>query len=714
MTLVDALRRLAALQGFVLPADAADTIGEVGSSPLDRAVAVWPTLFPEGMVQQAIAADLSSERLPALIQLEDGRIGVMTRRTVAGALVDLGLPQDSELSELELTALKAIVLHTFPQTHTVHEERPKETARQLFWQAIRRRWRIFSEYALASFVANILALVASLFAMQVYDRVVPHVPYESAYSTLWVLASGVLFAAIIEFVLRYVRARLADVACKQIDDELAARFFSKAMAIRMDARPRSVGSFAAQLRDFESVRNTLTSTALFAVVDLPFSLVIILVIAALGGWIALIPASAIALALIVGLIAQYQLGPLSNKLVRESVQKNGLLIEAIDGAETMKTLGAQWWFDKKWGELNRLLSGLGVRIRNISNVATTASNTIQQYAYALMIVAGVYVIAKGEMTMGGLIACSILVGRSIAPVAMLPNLFVQWHHARESLTYLDAIMLMPSDIAEGSRPLVLHSIERDLKAERVEFGYAKDSPPALVIPQLEIKPGERVAVVGRAGSGKSSLLKVLSGLYRPAQGRIFLGGVDVSLLEPALVRERIGYLPQDVRLFSGTLRANLTLGMPAIDDAKVLAASRLTGLDRVIRSHALGLDLPIAEGGSGLSGGQRQQVGLTRVLLREPPVLLLDEPTASLDHNTEAEVMRNLAQYVGTSGRTLVLVTHKPALLAMVTRVIVLEAGTIALDGPRDAVLQKLGVRLISAPPQTPQVTQTQQQKPQA
>lgn len=522
-----------------------------------------------------------------------------------------------------------------------------------------------------------------MYTMQVYDRVVP----TKGYSTLWVLTVGVLLAVGLELLMKQVRAQMVDRASKAIDEELSAVFFAKALDIRMDARPRTVGTFAAQIRQFESVRAFMASSTLFILADAPFALLFIGVIALIAGPVALVPLVVTGLALIVGLALRAPLERLAAAHIEESNRKNGLLIEAVDGIESVKAAGAEWKLLDRWRALTATLAESELRMRLHGTFAANLTQTLQQLSYVGLVAAGAYAITTGALTMGGLIACTIISGRALAPLAQIPNLIVQWKHARIALRALDAIMALPEERDEDRRLVVPEQCEGRLRLDNVVYGFG-DERPALTMPALNIAPGERVAVLGPVGSGKSTLIKVLSGLYRPRSGSVFLDDVDVSHLAPAFVREHVGYLPQDVRLFNGSLRDNLCLGLPTQSDSRILEVANLTGLAQVIQRHPRGLELEISEGGRGLSGGQRQLVGLTRLLLMRPRVLLLDEPTAALDAQLELLVMHNLFRALPRE-TTIVLVTHKPALVMQVNRVILLEHGRILTDGPRDEVLAR-------------------------
>jgi ATP-binding cassette subfamily C protein LapB len=559
------------------------------------------------------------------------------------------------------------------------------TAKGWFIRTIYRRRGIFLEASIATIVVNILGLATSFFTMNVYDRVIP----TSSMSTLWVLSMGVLLGVVFEFIMKQTRASMVDRAFKAIDTELSDVFFRKALSIRMDARPHTVGTFASQIRQFEVVRSAMTSTALFVAADAPFALIFVGVIWALAGSVAVVPLLLLPLAIALGLSFRPRINRLALTNLVEGNQKNGLLIEAIDGIESIKAAQGEWKLGARWHQLSETMSENELALRKITALSGNLTQFIQQIAYVGIIAFGALAITEGKLTTGGLIACSIISGRALAPMAQIASMIVQWAQAAAALKGLEAIMALPSDQMPGDRPMIPESTTGELAVDRVRFTYHTSVPAVLEVGALRIAPGERVAILGNVGSGKSTLVKVLSGLYRPQGGRVFLGGLDVAQIAPEFVREHVGYLAQDVRLFQGTLRDNITIGLPNPSDEQVLNAARLTGLLASIEAHPKGLNLEIAEGGRGLSGGQRQLVGLTRMLIAQPRVLLLDEPTASMDAALENFVIDRLFQALPIE-TTIVVVTHKTALLRHVTRLIVMERGRVVLDGPRDQILARL------------------------
>ncbi len=691
------LARLASLQGhavpwhrFALMSHNPDGTPLAGLETVTRACELWQARFPAGRVSMidwpATAADA-----PALWIGPGNEPGAERAYVVQGVLASGALScLDGNGQTLELPVAQArlgqmlqLLAEPTAQTGQPGVEGSR-SASDWFRHAISQRRSVFVDGAVATLTVNAIGLATSFYSMQVYDRVLP----TMGYATLWVLTLGMALAILLELLMRHLRARQIERGCKAIDEELSSVFFSHALAIRMDKRPSTVGTFAAQIRQFEMVRNFLTSSTMFVLADAPFALLFVVVLALIAGPLALVPLALIPLSLLAGLAFSRPLARRSEAHIAESNRKNGLLIEAIDGIESIKAAGAEWKLQQRWRVLTRTLAENETAIKDISNLSSNLTQTLQQLGYVALVAAGAYAIGAGQLTMGGLIACTIISGRALGPVAQIAGLVVQWQQARIALKGLDQIMALPADSQPQERRLVPDHCEGRLRLEQLRHGYGPDAP-ALEIDRLSFGPGERVAVLGAVGSGKSTLVKVLSGLYRPAAGRAFLDDVDMAQLAPDFMREQIGYLPQDVRLFQGSLRDNLALGLPSPTDAQILAAARQTGLDRLISTHPRGLGLEITEGGRGLSGGQRQLVGLTRLVLARPRVMLLDEPTAAMDPRLEEFIAERVFGQVPADA-TLVVVTHKLALLRHFSRIVVLERGRVLADGPRDEVLRRL------------------------
>lgn len=559
------------------------------------------------------------------------------------------------------------------------------SAVSIFWRAILGRKHALGAAAIATVVANIITLATSLYSMQVYDRVIP----RAGYATLWVLTGGVLVALLLDFALRTTRTIVIEREAAHIDTEVSEFFFARAQAVRLDARPPGIGTMAAQLRGLEQVRALMSSGSLFLVADLPFALFFILIIFGLGGVIALVPIVSLPIALGIALGLARMIRKDTDRAHASGNRKNGLLVESIDAAETIKANRGGWHLLARWNRLMHDVHAAEDPVKRWTAVAGSVFSMLQQLAYVALIAFGAIEVAEGKMTTGALVACAIIAGRVNGPlVAQLPNFIVQWGYSRASLRALDNILKLPVDEAPEITSLRPSELPGAIRLEGVRFAYP-GAREGIDIPQLDIRAGERVAIVGGIGSGKTTLLRLMAGLYAPQAGRVLVGGLDAGQIAPDVLRSHVGYLPQDYRLVDGTLRDNLLLGLSNPGDDALMAVAAKTGLIQLITAHPRGLDLPIAEGGRGLSGGQRTLTGLTRLLLAKPDVLLLDEPTANLDDHVESAALGAIASQL-TPSSTLVVVTHKFRLLSLVNRVIVMLNGRIVLDGPTAEVMKRL------------------------
>ncbi|MDG2017813.1 MAG: type I secretion system permease/ATPase [Porticoccaceae bacterium] len=684
------LSRLASLQGVAVPAhrfvyqQEAESGVTLEDMPVaDQAIAIWGGRFPEGPIAKLKIEKLVKSDFPTLWVSADGEELRLLRGKQNGEYISESSDWSVHtLSEEDVDQGQVIQLLVH-QDQSMQAELASFSAKDWFVYAARKRRGVFFEAIFATFVLSVFGLISALYTMQVYDRVVP----TKGFSTLWVLTIGVMMAIFFELVMKLVRSHLVDKASKAIDLELSGVFFSKALSIRSDCRPQTVGTFASQIRHFESVRNFMTSSTLFVLADAPFALLFIVVIYFIAGPVAFVPLMMIPVGLIIGLAMKGPIERYTAESMEESNKKNGLLIEAIDGVESVKAASAEWKLEDRWRKLTQTVTATDLKSKLLTTFSTSSTQSIQQLSYVGIIATGAYSIVNGDLTMGGLIACSIISGRALTPLAQMPNMIVQWKHAKIALDVLDGIMAMPSE-REHQRLVVPDSCKGEIKLKQVAFAY-EENAPQVAIEKLSFKAGDRVAVLGAVGSGKSTLIKILSGLYQPQQGGVFLDDMDMSLVASEFVREQIGYLPQEVRLFNGTLRDNLVLGLPALSDSQILKAAALTGLDQAIQNHPNGLEINISEGGKGLSGGQRQLVGLTRLLLARPKVLLLDEPTASMDTRLEEFVMQHLFEQLPDDS-VIVLATHKAGVLKHVNRIVVMDSGKVTLDGPKQEVLDYL------------------------
>ncbi len=553
-----------------------------------------------------------------------------------------------------------------------------------FWGAILKFWPIYKHVLLATLVVNTLALASPLFVMNVYDRVVPN----NAIDTLWVLAGGVFLAYLFDFILRNLRGYFVDTAGKGADVIIASKLMQQLISMRLDHKPESTGSLANNLRDFESLREFFSSTTLLALLDLPFIILFVWIIAYVGGPLALVPAIAVPIVILIGLFIQIPFKRVVEDGFKEATQKNALLIEVISGLETIKTSQSEGQIQKRWEEVTGLHSRSSAKTRGLVNFSITFSMWSAQMVSIGIIVWGVYRIALGELTMGGLIACNILASRAMAPLGSIAAMLTRLQHSKMSLKALDLLMQIPNERPAGQELLHYKYLPGTIHFEEVSFQYPQNDKSALNSINLSIDEGEKVGIIGRVGSGKSTLGRMILGLYRPQQGAVKIGRVDIGHLDIADLRNKVGYVAQDSRLFYGSIRYNISMGIPHADDNSILQAATIAGVADFINTQPAGFDTQVGEGGQNLSGGQRQLVAIARTLLKNPDILVLDEPTNSLDNATEVLFRSRLADEI--KEKTLVLITHRHSMLTLVNRLIVLDNGRIIADGPKDVVLESL------------------------
>lgn len=702
--LLDCLVAVTRLHGSPVSAEALSA-----GLPLE-AGRLTPSVLLRAAARQGFAARIvkrplkriSNLALPAILLLADGNACLLTRINPGGT-VDLVMPESGfgartlPVDDLQARyAGYAIFVHPLARPDTrLGDAAP--TSGHWFWSTLWRFKRYYAEALLSTALINLLTLGSALFIMNVYDRVVPN----NAIDTLNVLAIGVIMAMGFEFLARNLRGYFIDTSGKKADLLLAEKLFRHALGLRMEARPASSGAFAAQLREFESLRDFCSSATIASFSDLPFVLFFVWVIFLIGGPLYIVPLMAVPLVLGVGLLAQIPLARLMRRHVAETALKHAIVVEAVEGMDTLKTLCAEGVMQGRFENYVALTGNSAVKSRMLSSAVVHFAQLVTQLVTVLAVVWGVYLIGDGELSMGALIAVVILSGRGLAPLSQLAGLLVRYQHARAAYFMLDDLMNQPVERPPGRSFLHRENVRGDIELRNVSFAYPANKASALSEVSFRVGAGERVGILGRVGSGKSTLLKLLVGLYRPQHGAVMLDGADIEQFDPGDLRKHVGYLGQDVRLFHGSLRENISLGTPHADDEAILAAARIAGLEPMVARHPMGFDQPVGEGGTGLSGGQRQAVGLARTLLTQPRVLLLDEPTSSMDHTTEQAFIANLLRYA--EGRTLFVVTHKPSILGLVDRLIVVEEGRVVADGPRDAVLRALTQNANAPKPAAPQ-----------
>lgn len=561
-----------------------------------------------------------------------------------------------------------------------------------FWKVIWRFKAYYSQVILATFIINFLALVSSLYVMNVYDRVIPNKSYE----TLWVLSIGVILAISFEFAAKMIRGHLTDIAGKKADLIISSAIFRRVMSLDLAERPVSSGSYANNLREFESVREFMTSASLLVLVDLPFLLLFITVIWMIGGALAMVPLILIPIVMLVGMLSQRPLARYISESMKESSQRQGLAVEAIEGIETLKANNATSWAQQKWDYYTAKTAVSSTKTRDLSNFVVNFSVAIQQLNTVILVIVGTYLIHSPDpnhkITMGALIASVILSGRALAPLAQISSLAIRFQQAKIGLQGLQSIIERKIERHPDRQYISLDQVNGELKFQNVCFKYQTDIPPVLKGLNLNIAPGEKVGILGKIGSGKTTTLKLASGMFEPLEGNVTLDGVDLRQLDPNYLRNQVALLGQAPRLFLGTLRENLDLSRQDgfSTDQELLQALKRFGLDSLIQNHPRGLDMPLGEDGLGLSGGQKQIIALARLTLRSPRVVLLDEPTNGLDQLTERQTLTALHQWC--KDKTLLVVTHRTQVLSIVSRVIVIDQGQVVMDGPRDEVLKKLAL----------------------
>ncbi len=633
--------------------------------------------------------DLGRWRTPLVVELQDGQIGVvqsLSEGEVGIALSgDQGLQQRMPLQALGEQLRRTVIMRPArPLSDVRTDDYVQPFDEHWSRRIVLRDLKPYGHVMVASLVANLLAMAGVLFSMQVYDRVIP----AESLPTLYVLFAGVLLAVLFDFTLRIMRLRITDLLGKRADLRVSDLVYGHALRLRNSVRPRSTGSFIAQLRELEQVRDMITSSTATALADLPFFFLFLFVFWLIGGSLVLIPLAALVFMLLPGLLYQRRLARLANANMRESALRNAMLVESIQGMDDIKALQAEQRFQEQWNRLNATTADTGLQLRSLTNGLVTWTQSVQGAVFAIVIVFGAPMVIAGDLTTGSLVAASMLASRMMAPMAQLNHVLTRWQQAKVALKGLNHLMQLPVDHPENSKRVHLPVIRGDFHIKDSALRYDPMAPVALHISELRIRPGERIAVLGRNGAGKSTLLQALAGSMDLATGELSIDGIAMSHLDPADLRRDVGLLQQHARLFHGTLRDNLVLGAGRASDQELLAALSISGALEFIRHLPKGLDHLILEGGLGLSGGQRQSLLLSRLLLRQPNVLLLDEPTASLDDVTEKRLLDDLLLWC--EGRTLVMATHRLSVLQRVERIIVVDNGRIVIDAPREAALAQL------------------------
>ncbi|KHD25955.1 ABC transporter [Vibrio caribbeanicus] len=658
-----------------------------------------PFLFPRSAERAGLVAkenraplkEISQLVLPVVLLLKSGDACVLNsinddKSEVEIVTGDSGLvPVSISWSDLEEQYIGRYFLVKKQFRYDERSPEVLETKKgHWFWSTIWQSKHIYRDVLIASILINLFAVAAPMFTRLVYDKVVPNLAFE----TLWVLASGIFVIFLFDLCLKLMRSYFIDVAGKKSDILISSKLFSKVMGIRMEARPPSVGAFARHLQEFESIREFFTSATIGSLIDLPFALLFLLLIWLMAGNLVLVPIVGVLILVIYSLLIQ---GPLRHTIEegsRLASQKYANLIESLAGLETVKLFGAQSQFQFRWEEAVAHMANWNVKSKRITDGIQNTAGFVQQASNVGMIILGVYLIAEGELTMGGLIAATMLSGRAIGPMVQLSLLSTRYNQAKSSMSIIEQVMSMPDEQEEGKRYIHRPIVHGKIELDKVTFHYP-DSPIASVRDlSLTIQPGEKVAIIGRIGSGKTTLERLIMGLYQPTEGHVRIDDTDIQQLHHIDVRRNIGCVPQDSQLFYGSIRDNITLGRPLADDRDVMDAANRAGVTVFTQQDPAGLERQVGEGGMLLSGGQRQAVTIARALLGRPPVLLMDEPTSAMDNRSEMHIKQQLAQL--KQSETLILITHKTSMLDVVDRVIVMEKGCVIADGPKHEVLNNL------------------------
>ncbi|MFD2640836.1 type I secretion system permease/ATPase [Pseudomonas japonica] len=643
----------------------------------------------QGRLLQRKLEQIPGIAMPAMLLLKDGRSTILLgweNENTARLLLsesdggEVHVSREALQSDYAGRVFFAQPQHKFDVNHGNLIPR----ARSWFRDTLKRSKWLYADAVAASLIINLIAMGAPLFVMNVYDRVVPN----QATSTLWVLAIGITGAYVFDLILKGLRSLCLDLAGKKTDLIISATLFERIVGMSMKYRPARVGSFAQNIHEFQGLRDFLASLTLTSLIDLPFTLLILLVIGIIGGHLVWIPVVAFPLALGIGYALQKPLTATLERTMALASERQSSLIETLAGLDAVKVNNAESERQYMWEQTIGTLSRLELRVKVLSGLAMNITLLIQQMAGVALICFGVYQIMDGNLSMGGLIACYMLSGRALSPLGQLAGLLTRYQQAKVTMVSTDQMMELPQERNFEERPLSRQVLQGAIEFRGVDFTYPNQQNQALKGINLSIRPGEKVGIIGRSGSGKSSLAKLVVGLYEADAGSLLVDGVDIRQIDVSELRHNIGYVAQDIQLLAGTLRDNLVSGARYVEDEMVLQAAELAGVHEFARLHPKGYELQVGERGQNLSGGQRQNVALARALLLNPQILLLDEPTAAMDNTGEERLKQRLQAVI--EHKTIVLVTHRASLLSLVDRLIVVDRGQIVADGPKAAVMDAL------------------------
>lgn len=642
-------------------------------------------------IHKTALTEISSELLPVIVMLKDEQACLLlgwdeVRRNARLVMPDLGNAEIS-MPVADLQEHYAGYVMVVKPEFRFDQRAPKVGDVKLkhwFWSVIAENKRIYRDVMLAAFLINVFALAMPMFTMNVYDRIVPNKSVES----LMMLSFGVTIIIVGDLILRTLRGHFLDWASQRVDKKLSGVIMERVLGIRLENRPLSVGSFASNLRSFETVRDFITSATITTFIDIPFALIFIVVMAWIA-WPMVIPVIVGGLLMLIyALSAQTKMHELSETTYRAGAMKNATLIESLVGLETIKALGIESVMQTKWERNTAYLSEVSGKLKLLSATINNGSNVLQQIVTVVMIYMGVYLMTDNVITMGGLIASTMLAGRALAPISQAAALMTQYHNASTALTSLETVMNNPIERPVESSFLSRKTFAGDIEFREVSFNYPGSEQNALKNVSFKIKAGEHVAILGRMGSGKSTLHKMVLGLFQPVSGAVLIDGIDLRQLDPAELRRNVGYVQQDTQLFFGSMRENLTVSAPHADDATIVHAAKIGGIEEFINIHPKGYDMSVGERGETLSGGQRQGVGIARAFINHPSIVLLDEPTSAMDHSGEELVKQRLK--VESAGKTLILISHRSSLFDLVDRIIVIDSGRIMADGPKADIIEAL------------------------
>ena len=635
--------------------------------------------------------EISPLQLPMILLLENNSACILDSFSSDLKTCKIILPAEDAVEEyvpIELLEQEYVGYGFLIKRPFVHNESDALTLnvkhKHWFWDTLKLSKNIYRDVVYATVLVNLFVLATPLFTMSVYDRVIPN----NATETLWVFSTGVLVVYLLDTFLKFTRAMLLESAGKKSDVIMSSIIFEKVLDLRMSSHPKSVGSFASNLKDFDSIRSFLTNATLTALVDFPFSVLFLIVIGYVGGWIVVVPI------VMMLLIAGYAL--FMRNTLRESIEeshkasaaKSSILIEALQNIETLKTLGTMGQMQWQWEEATGEIAQKSLKSRLISTSISTITGFLTQLTTVISVIAGVYLIGEHELTMGGLIAIMTLAGRAVAPMGQVASLISNYADAKSAYDVINNIIAQPMERPHGKKFVTRPSLKGDIGFKEVNFGYEDTEFSALKNLSFSIKSGEKVAIIGRIGSGKSTIAKLLLNLYQPQSGSILLDGIDINQIDPADLRLNMSYVSQDINLFKGNVKDNIAYRNSRVSDEQMIRASVISGADEFIRKHPQGYEMPIGERGMGLSGGQRQSIGIARALLLESPIVIMDEPTNAMDQLSENRLIANLQTYL--SDKTAIIITQKNTVLPLVDRIIVMNEGRIYMDGPRDSVIAKL------------------------